>query len=139
MTHLLTTDSVQPGRRVEYWADMICSTYVNLECDAPQADTFSGSIRSQSMPGLDLSVVDSTAQHVRRTPRQIARSADDCLLVNIQTRGQGVIRQDGRDAVLNPGDFALYDSTRAYELQFAHNFQQIVLKLPGEPLRCAGQ
>lgn len=137
MTQLLTTDTVSPGLRVAYWADMICSTYVNLECDTPDAQAFDGSIRSQSMPGLDLSVVDSKAQRVRRTPRHIARSADDCFLVSIQTRGQGVIRQDGRDAALGPGDFALYDSTRAYELQFDCDFQQIVLKLPGDPLRSA--
>jgi AraC-like DNA-binding protein len=42
---------------------------------------------------------------------------------------------DGRDAVLAAGDFALYDSTRPYELLFDHAFEQIVLKLPGERLR----
>jgi AraC-like DNA-binding protein len=46
-----------------------------------------------------------------------------------------VVRQDGRDAVLSVGDFALYDSTRPYQLLFDDAFEQIVLKLPGERLR----
>ena len=36
-----------------------------------------------------------------------------------------------------PGDFALYDSTRPYQLLFDDDFEQIVLKLPGERLRSA--
>ena len=43
--------------------------------------------------------------------------------------------QDGRTAVLQPGDFALYDSTRPYELRFDGDFQQYVLMLPGPTLR----
>jgi AraC-like DNA-binding protein len=135
MTHLLSTETVPPRDRVAYWTDMICNTYVQLECDAMRSDAFGGSIKSETMPGLDLSVVASNAQKVVRTPRQIGRATDDYFLVSIQTQGQGVIRQDGRDAVLNPGDFALYDSTRPYELQFDGDFRQIVLKLPGEQLR----
>jgi AraC-like DNA-binding protein len=135
MTLVLNTDAVPARERLAFWTDMICNTYVQLECDAIQRDRFTGSIGSQSMPGLDLSVVASGAQKVLRTPRHIAQANDDYFLVSIQTQGQGVLRQDGRDALLNPGDFALYDSTRAYELHFESDFQQIVLKLPGEQLR----
>ena len=137
MTLLLNTIAVPPRDRLAYWTDMICNTYVQLECEAIRSDRFAGSIKSQSMPGLDLSMVASGAQKVLRTPQQIARANDDYFLVSIQTRGNGVLRQDGRDALLSPGDFALYDSTRAYELQFEGDFQQIVLKLPGEQLRNA--
>lgn len=137
MTLLLNTDAVPPQERLAYWTDLICNTYVGLECDALQCDRFAGSIESQGMPGLDLSVVVSGAQKVVRTPRQIARANDDYFLVNIQMQGAGIVRQDGRDALLNPGDFTLYDSTRVYELHFDGDFQQIVLKLPGEQLRRA--
>ena len=76
----------------------------------------------------------ATAQIVRRTPAKIARASEDYFLVSIQTEGRGVVSQDGRDAVLAPGDFALYDSTRPYTLTFDGPFQQIVLMLPGKTL-----
>jgi hypothetical protein len=102
-----------------------------------QDDTgnFEGSIRQHTLPSLDMSVVTSGPQRVMRTPGHIAHSSDDYFLVSIQARGRGVVRQDGRDAVLSAGDFALYDSTRPYELLFDESFEQIVLKLPGERLR----
>lgn len=43
--------------------------------------------------------------------------------------------QDGREALLEPGDFALYDSTRPYSLRFDGPFEQLVLVLPGPLLR----
>lgn len=137
MSTLLTTDAVDPPDRVAYWTDMICNVYVQLSCDARLTPDFSGSIRRHTLPSLDMSIVSSSAQSVQRTSSLISRSSDDCFLVSIQTKGVGVVRQDGRDAVLAPGDFALYDSSRQYELLFEHDFEQIVLKLSGESLRNA--
>jgi len=137
MSRLLSTDLVPRDQRLAYWTDMICNVYVQLGCD-PMADgrgDFEGSIRQHTLPSLDVSVVTSGPQKVMRTPGHIARSSDDYFLVSIQARGHGVVRQDGRDAVLSVGDFALYDSTRPYQLLFDDAFEQIVLKLPGERLR----
>ncbi len=135
MTQLFTTSSVPAAERLAYWTDMICDVYVQLDCDAAERAGFKGSIRTHTLAQLDLSVVDSVAQRVLRTPRQISRAAEDFFLVSIQTRGRGMVRQDGRDALLQPGDFALYDSTRPYELAFGGRFQQMVLMLPGGQLR----
>jgi AraC-like ligand binding domain. len=94
-----------------------------------------GDIRVDSLATLELSRVTATAQLVRRTPALIAQTAEDYFLVSIQTAGVGRITQDRRTAVLQPGDFALYDSTRPYELRFDGDFQQYVLMLPAR--RCA--
>lgn len=139
MARLLSTDLVPRDQRLAYWTDMICNVYVQLGCDPVPAPggrgDFEGSIRQHTLPSLDVSVVTSGPQKVMRTPAHIARSSDDYFLVSIQARGRGVVRQDGRDAVLSVGDFALYDSTRPYQLLFDGAFEQIVLKLPGERLR----
>jgi len=139
MARLLSTDVVPREQRLAYWTDMICNVYVQLGSDPVQtsltAGDFVGSIRQHALPSLDVSVVTSGPQKVMRTPSHIARSSDDYFLVSIQAQGRGVVRQDGRDAVLSVGDFALYDSTRPYQLLFDDAFEQIVLKLPGERLR----
>jgi AraC-like DNA-binding protein len=138
MNQLLSTGAVPRDQRLAYWTDMICNVYVQLGCDPVRTGAtgdFEGSIRRHTLPSLDVSVVTSKAQNVMRTPGHIARSSDDYFLVGIQTSGRGMVRQDGRDAVLSVGDFALYDSTRPYQLLFDDAFEQIVLKLPGERLR----
>src|SRR5699024_3526247 len=77
----------------------------------------------------------ASCQRVRRTPTEIAQSTQDYFLVSIQTQGEGFVIQDGRVARLGPGDFALYDSTRPYELSFYSDYQQYVLQIPGPVVR----
>lgn len=136
MQQLLSTAGLAEADRTAFWVDAVCDAYVQLECD-PRAGRprIDGEIRVERLSTLELSRVTATAQHVRRTPRLIARASEDHFLVSIQTEGQGEVHQDGRCARLQPGDFALYDSTRPYELVFDGNFQQIVLMLPGAALR----
>jgi AraC-like DNA-binding protein len=138
MSMTLSTGTVSEPDRLAYWTDLVCNTYVQLACDTPDGDgTIDGEIVSDEMSTLHLSRVTATAQTVRRTPALIARASEDHFMVNVQTRGRGVVSQDGRDAVLTPGDFALYDSTRPYQLSFHGPFQQLVLKVPGPTLRTA--
>jgi AraC-like DNA-binding protein len=138
MQRVVTTASVEPTQRIAFWTDLVCDTYVQLECDAPAGQrAIDGEIVADRLATLELSRVTATAQTVRRTPARISRASEDYFLVSIQTQGQGVVSQDGRDAVLAPGDFALYDSTRPYTLTFDGSFQQIVLMLPGPTLRTA--
>jgi AraC-like DNA-binding protein len=138
MSRLLSTADVDARHRVAYWNDLVCDVYVQLECDAAAgAAVIDGEIASERLATLELSRVTSTAQRVRRTPAKIARASEDYFLVSIQTEGQGVVAQDGREALLRPGDFALYDSTRPYELRFDGAFQQFVLMMPGPTLRSA--
>ncbi len=136
MPRVLSTASVADRDRLAYWTDMVCDAYVQLDCDpGAGASTIEGEIAVDRLATLELSRVTSTAQLVRRTPSRIAAAAEDFFLVSIQSRGRGRVAQDGREAVLEPGDFALYDSTRPYTLTFDGDFQQYVLMLPGPMLR----
>lgn len=138
MPQRMSTVDVPARDRLAYWADKVCDTYVQLECDLPDgAEGIDGEILADRLSTLALSRVTATAQRVQRTPARIARSSEDFFLVSIQTHGRGVVRQDGRDALLGEGDFALYDSTRPYTLDFDGPFQQYVLMLPGPMLRTA--
>lgn len=134
MARLLTTDAVAARERLAFWNEAVSDTYVRLDTTAPGRDVV-GEIRVDSLATLELSRVTATAQHVHRTPSLIAAAAEDYFLVSIQTDGVGAVVQDGRTAVLEQGDFALYDSTRPYELLFNGPFQQYVLMLPGPTLR----
>jgi AraC-like DNA-binding protein len=138
MHPIVSTDGVEPSQRLAFWTDLVCETYVQLDCDAAAgAATIEGDIRADEFATLQLSQVTATPQIVRRTAAKIAHASEDYFLVSIQTRGEGVIMQDQRTARLAPGDFALYDSTRPYELRFESPFQQYVLRLPGPTLRTA--
>lgn len=139
MGKLLTTDAVAPRERVSYWVDMICSTYVRLDCDPLRGlgDEFDGTIEHHRLPGLELSIVRSGPQTVLRTASAVARDPEDCFLISAQTRGHGMVEQDGRETLMAPGDFAIYDSRRPYTLRFSEDFEEIVLKVRADSLRAA--
>jgi AraC-like DNA-binding protein len=129
MRTLLSTNEVAARERASYWVDLICDVFVQLDCT--QVDPgFYGDIVNQPLGRIQVSEVISTKQFVDRSRRQLARSNEDCLLVSLQLDGHGLVQQDGRSALLAPGDFALYDSTRRYTLTFDGDFRQLVLKSP---------
>src|SRR5260370_39862240 len=52
----------------------------------------------------------------------------------MQLRGYCLVTQDGREAPLTPGDFALYDTRRPYQLSFDSEFRMLVVMFPRELL-----
>ncbi len=129
-----STADVQPRDRLDYWREVACRAFVDLECHARRSATFSANIRSGSFAGLGLSVVQSDACEVHRTRQGIARSGEDALLLSVQLEGSSALEQDGREARLGPGDFALYDTRRPYRLKVNAGTAQLVLKIPRKAL-----
>lgn len=126
-----TDDIDKTEARFDYWRDMICDEFVKLDCERPLGGEFHGEIRGGvDLSELKFSEVISSPQHVVRSKRQIAKACDDEFLLSIQLDDQGIVRQDGREAILNPGDFTLYDSTRPYTLTFNRPFHQLVIQVP---------
>ena len=125
-----STSAVEPARSFEYWRHLISDTFVPLTAEPVGTWTSAGRIGHASFDGLDVSTVRAGGQYVRRTAPLIACSTEAFVLASVQTAGQGVIAQDDRTAVLQPGDMAFYDSTRPYTLRFEGDFEQVVVQMP---------
>jgi hypothetical protein len=54
--------------------------------------------------------------------------------LSVQLEGSSALEQDGREARLGPGDFALYDTRRPYRLKVNASTAQLVLKIPRKAL-----
>jgi len=132
--NLISTDSVPPSHRLPYWRDLVCDTFVELGCESVQKKGFYGQIESRELAETKYSHVISTAHHVRRDKTRIASSSAEHFLLSLQVKGHGTLVQDGREAMLSPGDFALYDVTRPYELIFEEEFEQLVMQVPRDQI-----
>ena len=130
MAVMLDTRSSAPDRRLAVWQDIVCDTFVGLDCRSDMRDGFWGSV-SQTMIGqVSCTRVNSCAQRVLRTPSRIARASDDYVLVALGTSGVNGVFQDGREAVMSAGQFVIYDTTRPYELRFDDSFSQTIFQIP---------
>lgn len=125
-----STNVIGLSGRMAFWRDLVCSTFVELDCQRAPSGDFFANLRSRDFLDLQWARIDAAGQRVTRSRGQIARSRHDCFLVNLQLSGRSSLHQNGRMAELTPGDFVLYDTTQPYEMLFDAPFSQLVLRIP---------
>jgi AraC-like DNA-binding protein len=114
--------AVPAGDRVGVMGDMCAEFWVPMEtsfdrpCERVDADTV-GEFRAAGVGAMRVVVMDLLPLTVRRTSRHISRAAPDLLKACLVCGGgQALISQDGRQALLQPGDFGFYDTRQPYEV-----------------------
>ena len=132
--NIISTEEVDEKEQLEYWIDMICDEFVQLDCITGKRKNFKGKLRGSELDKIRVSEVSADPQDVIRSRKQIAKSTESEFLLSLQLEDVGFVNQDGRMAELHPGDFALYDSTKPYRLHFDRPFRQIVLQIPYDSL-----
>jgi hypothetical protein len=105
-----TTDGVPRYRRLALWQDIVCDVYVQLDCTSDLGSDFHGSVTRAPLGCATCSEVSSQRQRVYRTRSRIARADEDFFLIALGKHGVGGVVQDGRDTVIHPGEFAIYDT-----------------------------
>ena len=128
----VSTSVVGPGEQLAYWREAVCGVYVPVNAEpqrAPDRVGFTGSIEVSEWADVDLSVVASDPQVVRRS-----KGPSDYCLVNFQVSGVSRVTQSGRTVVLRPGDFALHDATWDYRLVFDEPYEQVVMRFDRQQL-----
>lgn len=125
-----TTDVVAPAARLDYWVGAICEAFLEMDCSSREATTFDGMLQSLPVASLSVNQVRASTQDVYRTPAGIACSRHLPFYLIAQAEASWHVRQDGRVAHLRPGDVALVDSARPYELHFPEGVHCVSLQLP---------
>jgi hypothetical protein len=133
MRQVWSTAAAHPRDRLAYWVDAICGSNVHIEIAPRRGAAFFGALSVEAVGNVLLANVASTAQTIVRPPHQVGRDEPHFCFI-AQTSGRARIGQDGRDALLEPGDLALTESTRAFQIDFDGQFAQTVVRMPRELL-----
>ncbi|MEU9380162.1 helix-turn-helix domain-containing protein [Streptomyces sp. NPDC048279] len=117
MPYILNTDEVDERERAEFVHEALGSTMVPIELHWP------GHHRSVDARGIitdlgDLTVCSgrTTALRVERTPALARDSTEPSIFINVQRSGSSIVVQHDQEAVLQPGELVMYDSTSPYTL-----------------------
>jgi AraC-like DNA-binding protein len=140
MSMLVQVGDLPERERFDYWRHAVSNTFVPLRADPPGGAAggpapFDGTLHTVRLGSVQATRIAAGAHTVVRTPRLIAQSDAEFFKLGVQLRGYCLLTQDGREAPLTPGDFALYDTTRPYTLAFDDSYRQLVLMLPRSTLR----
>src|SRR5215468_2813210 len=134
VTKALTTDGLRPAEREAFWRHAM-SGFRPVTIAKVGEGTFEGSIRSDRIGRLLVAKVRSTAQDIRRTPRDISPSEEEYFHVLLVASGVGRVSQDGRHAEFHPGDWVAYDSFRPVQLLFQSDWDACSLTWPRETVQ----
>jgi AraC-like DNA-binding protein len=115
---VLSTDTVLPQRRVEFWNDAACDSLTQQVAEPLNPRTFSGRMIRAELGNLRFVELNSDAAVVRHSRAHIARSSGAYFLVRFQLDRESVCSQGGEDVHLRAGDFSLCDTARPYQLAF---------------------
>ncbi|AII05265.1 AraC family transcriptional regulator [Rhodococcus opacus] len=115
--------------------ESVSDAFVPLEMTSADHADFRGVVRGATVGAIRITEVTAAPHVIRRTPRTIRAASPDYFKLGLQIRGYCVLSQDGREAALTPGDFAIYDTTRPYQLSFDDRFRMLVVMFPRHLLR----
>lgn len=138
MTH------VDSGGVSERWRTALADAFAGLQAERlPPGQNvapgpLAGAIEHASLGRVEAFRVGGTPQVVRRTRRSLADVPDEPFKVCVQRRGRSVVRQGGTELVLRPGDIAIYDTSRPYELRFDEAWECLAMTLPRRALAAPG-
>jgi AraC-like DNA-binding protein len=126
---MLSTDTVQPRRRVEYWNDAACESLTQQTAEPLSPQTFSGRLIRADVGDLRFVEFNSDAAVVRHSRAHIARSGGSHYLIRFQLGNESVCSQGGEDVRLRAGDFSLCDTARPYQLAFNRPVSILTLRV----------
>ena len=109
--------------RLDFVREMTAATWVPMDCRAIGDRTgcvktgYVEEFRASGLGAMQVVVMDVMPIAVHRTPELISQEDPDMLkLVLVRGGNSCVVAQDGREAPVSVGEFAIYDTRRPYEV-----------------------
>lgn len=131
MAIILDAASQMPIDREEAIRALIWDTVVRVEIEHhPDPARIHAQGQISGAGRLTICSVRSNATTVTRTPRLANDPVDPYLFLGLQVSGSSIVVQDGREAVLRPGDLAVYDTRRPYTLVNDQGIHQHFFRIP---------
>ena len=130
MFNAFNTAAIDQRQRLAYWTEAICETFLAVDCRQQAGDAFHGEMKGGHLGELDLIDVVSPAMEYRREISQLKSHHEEHFQLVLQVSGVGRLQQHDRQAVLLPGDVALYTATAPSSIAYPDGSRTIAVKIP---------
>ncbi|MFI6317507.1 helix-turn-helix domain-containing protein [Nonomuraea sp. NPDC050556] len=131
MATVIDSSVVAPAERAEAIRDVIWRQVVRVEIEHhPVKERISAVGAITQLGALNICSVRSNATTVSRTRPLVRDDLEPSVFVSLQLSGSSMVVQGAREAVLNPGDLALYDTRIPYTLVNPTGIHQHFFRIP---------
>jgi len=132
---VVDTEVVPPEERFGLWAEESSRVFEPMRVTCTRRHDFRGRATSHALGPLTVFRVTADVSAIHRTPALIAASDPHWLQVSLQVRGHCRVEQDGRSAVVGPGELVTWESSRPYTVQALTPFELLNVYCPEHLLR----
>jgi AraC family transcriptional regulator, positive regulator of tynA and feaB len=136
MRKIFSTNDVHPRDRFDFWMSVIRRNFIKNDAVPARRRGFKAELHAGSIGAVNLGLAQSSALKVSHTERHSGQPSDDQLFVFMPLAGTKLVRQNGRQAVLEPGHFALIDPRLPHEGHFSEASEVLTLIVGRHALEC---
>ncbi|MFI5529440.1 helix-turn-helix domain-containing protein [Kitasatospora sp. NPDC051853] len=125
-----STAPLPPAERADFWHNAVTRTFIPLEVRLLEPIPSAGLLSSDRFGPVQITRATAGPQVASRTRRTIAAGGEGWVTVTLHHRGRGRLTQDGKEAVIGPGEFTVWDSSRPFTKEFPDHFDFTAYHLP---------
>ncbi len=126
-----------PVRHIEEWSELLSGSFARFTFEAPDPAGFRGGMGVRTIAGVDFLRMSSDAHTARREVAGAGTGERADYLVSLTISGTGEFSQDGRTAMLRPGDLTVFDTTRPTTVCCSDGYRNLCMKFPQQALGLA--
>lgn len=127
---MVRDELVEASFRFDEWSRALTENHIPMQLGCDNRSRFRAHLRSRDLGGIRFYDIRSDAHTAKRTQTHLRGDDTRVYGITLQIEGTSTITQDGQTSVLNPGDFALYDSTREFEREFFDGNRCLIVRFP---------
>jgi AraC-like DNA-binding protein len=126
----MTTDSVRPQERVEYWEDLITRHVTPMRIEPTGQSSLRGVVQAQVIGTITVADVSGCGIKASHTRAEVARTAGHLYAACVNLDGGARIKRRGEQITFQKGDVFITDSRHEFMLDLERPWRHLVVSLP---------
>lgn len=129
-SRVMSTEAVSPRDRAPQWREWVWRHFGGLESDFYGDSGFDGRLAAATAGDVVLTRLEADRHRVLRTPSMARTTETAYLKIVAPALGRARVRQGGREATVGAGDWVIYDTTDAYEIDNPERTEHLIVMVP---------
>jgi AraC family transcriptional activator of tynA and feaB len=126
----MTTDSVRPQERVEYWEDLVTRHVTPMRIEPSRRSPLRGEVHAQVIGNITVAEVFGFGMNASHTRAEIAHTAGHLYAACVNLDGDARIKRRGEQITFQKGDVFITDSRQEFTLDLERPWRHLVVSLP---------